>query len=139
MSEREPKEMTEELPEPAGLAELERAVAYHAGHLDAAARAEFEVHLATCAACQQTLAEMKQLMPKLGSLESAVPGFTPKRTVEEQVARFDRMVAAERRQRLFRRVAVVAVAAAVAIGGVAAFKVLTHHKPPRQQLFAPTK
>ena len=55
-------------------------------------RAAFEAHLRGCEECRQELAAQKALFDRVNQ----VLAVKPKRTIEEQVARFEKMVAAER-------------------------------------------
>ena len=55
-------------------------------------RAAFETHLAGCEECRQELADQKALFARVNE----VLAVKPKRTIEEQVARFEKMVAEER-------------------------------------------
>jgi len=58
-------------------------------------RAAFETHLAGCEECRQELAAQKALFARVNE----VLAVKPKRTIEEQVARFEKMVAEERAQK----------------------------------------
>jgi anti-sigma factor RsiW len=60
--------------------------------LEPAERAAFEAHLQGCEECQRDLAAQKALFAQVNE----VLAVKPKRTIEEQVARFEKMVAAER-------------------------------------------
>ena len=87
-------------------------------------RAAFEEHLKTCEECQRDLAAQKALFAQVNKMLAV----KPKRTIEEQVARFEKMVAEERAGKTAetrrRRVpgwaigigAAVATAAAAAVG-----------------------
>ncbi len=72
---------------------LEQAMVYYGGDLSAAEAAAFEAHLATCAGCQESLRFAKERLP----VAEALLAFTPKRSIEEQVQRFEAMVAERRR------------------------------------------
>ncbi len=60
--------------------------------LEPAERAAFEAHLEGCEECREELAAQKALFARVNELLAV----KPKRTIEEQVARFEKMVAAER-------------------------------------------
>jgi anti-sigma-K factor RskA len=142
MSEIEKQATTRETAEEqAELDHLERAMAYQAGDLAGEAKAEFEAHLGTCERCQRALAAATEWLPKLGELGPAAPAFTPKRSVEEQVARFDAMVAAERdarRGKLLRRVGLaIAAVVVVAFATVVVLNALHAGPRPQEHLYAP--
>jgi len=64
---------------------LERVVAYYDGDLAPAEKAAFEAHLATCKDCQYALHLARTALP----VAEDMLGFKPKRTIDEQVARFE--------------------------------------------------
>jgi anti-sigma factor RsiW len=102
---------------------LEQVVAYYGGDLTGAEKAEFEAHLATCEECQRALQLARKALP----VAEDMLAFKPKRTIDEQVARFEAMWAektkAERQvtraraapSRLWLTLVTMAVAAAVAL------------------------
>ena len=102
---------------------LEQVVAYYSGDLTGSEKAAFEAHLATCEECQRALRLAQLAMP----VAEDMLAFKPKRTIDEQVARFEAMWAekkkAERQarppraapSRLWLTLVTVAVAAAVAL------------------------
>jgi anti-sigma factor RsiW len=81
-------------------------------------RAAFEAHLEECEECRQELAAQKALFARANEALAV----KPKRTIEEQVARFEKMVAAERTEKKRWRAPPLAIrlaaAAAVAALGI---------------------
>jgi anti-sigma factor RsiW len=73
---------------------LEQAMAYYGGDLSPEEAAAFEAHLATCPGCQEALRLAKESFPLVEQLLA----FKPKHTIDEQVARFEAMVAEKRRR-----------------------------------------
>jgi anti-sigma factor RsiW len=65
---------------------------YLSDTLEPEARASFEAHLATCQECQEELAAQRALFDQVNQALA----FKPKRTIDEQVARFEQQVATER-------------------------------------------
>jgi anti-sigma factor RsiW len=120
----------------------DRAMAYYGNDLSPEERAEFEQHLATCAECQALLEKAKQFLPTAERMLAASSKFTPRHTIDEQVARFERMVAEERdseKQSAVRMRWSLALAAAVlvALAGVA-FVVLSRPRPAKDGYTSPT-
>jgi anti-sigma factor RsiW len=72
---------------------IEQAMAYYGGDLSPAEAAEFEAHLATCPGCQAVLRLAKENLPQA----MALLAFTPKHTIDQQVARFEALAAETRR------------------------------------------
>ena len=105
--------------------------------LESAERAAFETHLKGCEECQRELAAQKALFARVNQ----VLAVKPKRTIEEQVARFEKMVAAERaekRRRLFWQIPLgIALAAAATVAAAN----LLHHtaQRPDQIMTAPRR
>jgi predicted anti-sigma-YlaC factor YlaD len=66
---------------------LEQLMEYYAGDVAGEARAELEAHLEGCQECQTTLKQAKEVLP----FAEAYLAFKPKRTIDEQVARFEAM------------------------------------------------
>jgi len=66
--------------------------AYLSDTLEPDERAAFEAHLATCEECQQELSAQRALFDQVNEALA----FKRKRSIDEQVARFEREVAAER-------------------------------------------
>jgi len=66
--------------------------AYLSETLEPDERAAFEAHLATCEDCQQELSAQRALFDQVNKALA----FKRKRSIDEQVARFEREVAAER-------------------------------------------
>jgi anti-sigma factor RsiW len=107
-------------------------------------RAAFEAHLQTCADCQDELEAQKALFARVNEALF----IKPKHTIAEQVARFEKIVAAERatkrrklRQRLMWQVPLgIAVAAALAVGVASALRqpaqrpdqIMAKPQPPQQ-------
>jgi anti-sigma factor RsiW len=124
-------------------ARLEQVMAYDGGDLSGEERAEFESHLAGCEECQRALAQAKQALP----MAEAMAAFEPKRTIDEQVARFDEMVrrkrareAVELRSRQRRLWISFAVAAAVAAAVAWVFvRVIGSTVSPERQVYVPPK
>jgi anti-sigma factor RsiW len=73
---------------------LEQTMAYYGGDLSPEEAAEFEKHLATCPGCQESLRLAKTALPVVNKL-LAIPR---KRSIDEQVARFEAMVEEKRRK-----------------------------------------
>jgi anti-sigma factor RsiW len=67
--------------------------AYLSDSLEQEQKASLEAHLTTCEECQGELAAQQALFSDVNE----VLAFKPKRTIDEQVARFEREVAAERK------------------------------------------
>ena len=119
---------------------LEQLMAYYGGDLAGEELAEFEAHLASCPDCQRTLRQAKKVLP----LAEAMLAFKPKRTIDEQVARFEAMWAERDREKAKRkppRRAVIwmslAVWAAAAI--VMALALLRQTPVNPKQVYAPPK
>ena len=131
--------MNEILEDDAPLTHTEQAMAYYGNDLTPAEKVTFEAHLAGCAECQALLADAQRLLPRAEALLAATAAFKPKYTVEEQVRRFDQMVAAERVQRRRRwRLATYALAVGVAVMvGIAALNALRSPPRPAQTMYAP--
>jgi anti-sigma factor RsiW len=102
---------------------LEQAMAYYGGDLSPEEAAEFEAHLASCPGCQEALRLAKAALP----LAEQLLAFTPKRSIDEQVARFEAMVEEKRRKewraRPSRRRLWVGIAVGAAAAAAAAFAV----------------
>ena len=80
-------------------------------------RATFEAHLEGCDECRQELAAQQALFARVNQMLAV----KPKRTIEEQVARFEKMVAAERAQKRWHAPAwMIGLAAAIAAAAAAA-------------------
>ncbi len=67
---------------------LEQAMAYYGGDLSPEETVEFEAHLAGCVECTEALRLAKAAFPAVDQ----VLGFTPKRSIDEQVERFEALV-----------------------------------------------
>ena len=98
-------------------------------------RAAFEAHLRGCEECQRELAAQKALFAQVNQ----VLAVKPKRTIEEQVARFEKMVAAERAaepSRKRRRVPAwaIGIGAAAATAAAAAVGILESSGPRLEQV-----
>jgi anti-sigma factor RsiW len=124
---------------------LEQAMAYYGGDLSPEERAEFEAHLASCAECTEALRLAKVAFPAV----EQVLGFTPKHSIDEQVARFEARVrerdeksravstAASTRPRRARLWVGLAVAAAVAAIALLVFLRMTPLGRPGEREYAP--
>jgi anti-sigma factor RsiW len=102
---------------------------YLSDTLEPEARASFEAHLATCQECQEELAAQRALFAQVNQALA----FKPKRTIDEQVARFEQQVAAERaahRPRPRRAWRLPAGALALAAGAAAVFLMLRQPAGP---------
>jgi anti-sigma factor RsiW len=124
-------------------ARLEQVMAYYGGDLTGEERTEFEAHLAGCQECQNALAQAKQALPTA----EALAAFQPKRTIDEQVARFEEMVSKKRareadelrtRQRRLWISLAVATAVAAAVGYVF-LRVIGSTVAPDRQVYIPPK
>ena len=98
-------------------------------------RSAFEAHLRGCEECQRELAAQKALFAQVNQ----VLAVKPKRTIEEQVARFEKMVAAERAaepSRKRRRVPAwaIGIGAAAATAAAAAVGILESSGPRLEQV-----
>jgi anti-sigma factor RsiW len=125
---------------------LERAMAYYGGNLSPEEAAEFEAHLAGCEGCREALREANATFPAV----EQVLRFKPKRTIDEQVARFEAMLKArDEKQRSISLARVarprgvrlwvgLAFAVAVAVATVFAFSRLSHIiVRPGDQVYGP--
>jgi anti-sigma factor RsiW len=116
------------------LSHAQMAMAYYSGKLSLEEKAAFELHLTTCVDCQKLLAEAKANLP----IAEAALAFTPKRSVDEQVAQFDAVVRAET-ERDTRRWMIGAYALAAAVVALMAFAAFEALKPqPLRISAAPT-
>ncbi len=80
------------IPPPFDEERLEEAIAYYGGDLSPEEKALFEAHLADCPGCQEALRLAKENLPQL----EAMLAFKPKHTIDEQVSRFEQMMAQKR-------------------------------------------
>jgi anti-sigma factor RsiW len=137
--------MAELYDDDAPLTHLEQAMLYRNGDMTPEEKAAYEPHLATCAECQRSIATANKVMPFV----NAHLAFKPKRTVDEQVAKFDRERKAREaieRQRVVkvRRVLQFAAIAATAILAAVVWqrgflrKWALTPTPHRSDSFAPT-
>jgi anti-sigma factor RsiW len=116
------------------LTHTEQAMAYYGEELSADEKFAFERHLEGCKECQELLADARRLLPAA----EALLAFKPKYTVEEQVRRFDGMVAAEAHQRARRfQVAKWALAAVALVALTAGIYAMSRPPPLRQVISAP--
>src|SRR5262249_1340487 len=124
-------------------ARLTQVMAYYGGDLTGEERVEFEAHLAGCAECQKALEQAKQSLP----MAEAMAAFQPKRTIDEQGARFEEMVRKKRareaderrtRQRRLWISLVVATAVATVVGWVF-LRVIGSTVSPDRQVYVPPK
>jgi len=90
-------------------------------------RAAFEAHLKDCQECQRELADQKALFAQVNE----VLAVKPKRTIEEQVARFEKMVAAERAEKRRRLLWQIPLGLALAAAATVAAANLLHRPAQR--------
>jgi anti-sigma factor RsiW len=119
---------------------LEQLMAYYGGDLEGEELAEMEAHLASCEDCRRTLRQARQVLP----VAEAMLAFKPKRTIDEQVARFEAMWA--ERDRATRKQAgrPVLLWVGLAVGAAAAILLalaLIRQAPPNPntQVYAPDR